>query len=182
MKETSETSVLPVPCLQPSRSLWPQSSWWLKGPRTTGTRLGSLINHDDDDNVKKQLVLFANQQLCTCISLFSTFLWRPLQDFHVKPRNVTAFYTGREHPPTNYNFLSFFEPWFTIILAWSSSLWRLVLSNRNIGQINYPSTAVQSALPSILSVIRSYTSVLLILIYTFPSCCLCKWFFQELFA
>ena len=79
-------------------------------------------------------------------------------------------------------FLSFFEPWFTIILAWSSSLWRLVLSNRNIGQINYPSIAVQSALPSILSVIRSYTSVLLILNYTFPSCCLCKWFFQELFA
>ena len=76
-------------------------------------------------------------------------------------------------------FLSFFEPWFQIILAWSSPLRRLVLSNRNIEQINYPSTAVRSALPTIISVIRFYTSVLLILIYTLPRCCLFKWIFKN---
>ena len=176
VKETSEMLVLPKPCLQPSRSQRPQ---WLKGPRPPGTRFGSLTNHhnDNNDNVKKQLVLLANQQLCTCLTLFSTFFWRPLHDFDVKPRNATPFDTGREHPTTNFPF--FFEPWFQIILAWSSPLRRLVLSNRNIEQINYPSTAVRSALPTIISVIRFYTSVLLILIYTLPRCCLFKWIFKN---
>ena len=75
--------------------------------------------------------------------------------------------------------LSLFEPWFTMILAWSSPLRWLVLSNRNIEQINYPSTAVRSALPTIIGVIRFYTSVLLILIYTFPRCCLSIWIFKN---
>ena len=43
---------------------------------------GSLSNyHDDNDNVKRQLVLRAKQLLCTCITLLSTFLWRPLHDY-----------------------------------------------------------------------------------------------------
>ena len=39
-------------------------------------QLGSLSNYDDDDkdNVKKQLVLWAKQLLCTIITPFSTFL------------------------------------------------------------------------------------------------------------
>ena len=35
--------------------------------------------HYGNDNVKKQFVLRAKQLLCTCITLLSTFLWRPLQ-------------------------------------------------------------------------------------------------------
>ena len=34
---------------------------------------------------RKQLVLWAIQQFCTCITLFSIFLWRPLHDCDVKP-------------------------------------------------------------------------------------------------
>ena len=39
-------------------------------------------SHDDKDNenVKKQLVLWAKQQLCTCITLISSFLWRQLHN------------------------------------------------------------------------------------------------------
>ena len=47
--------------------------------------LGTLSNDDDDDNnVKEQLVLRAKQLLCTCITLFSTFLWLLLHDYDVK--------------------------------------------------------------------------------------------------
>ena len=46
--------------------------------------LVTFSNDDDDnDNVKKQLVLWAKQLLRTCIMLFSTFLWRPLHDYDV---------------------------------------------------------------------------------------------------
>ena len=67
--------------------------------------LGTLSNDDDKDNnnVKKQLVLWAKQLLCTCITLFSTFLWRPLHDYDVKPPNAT-FYGGRGHTTTNFPF------------------------------------------------------------------------------
>ena len=69
--------------------------------------LGSLRNHDDgeNDNVKKKKILWAKQQLCTCITLFSTFLWRLLHahDYDVKPANVT-FYGGRKHTTTNFPF------------------------------------------------------------------------------
>ena len=41
--------------------------------------------------------------LCTCIMLFSTFLRRPLHDYHAKPPNAT-FYAGREHLTTNFSF------------------------------------------------------------------------------
>ena len=69
--------------------------------------LGTLSNYDDDDdddnnNVKKQLVLWP-QQLCTCITLFSTFLWSPLHDYDVKPANAT-FYGGRGHTTTDVPF------------------------------------------------------------------------------
>ena len=62
-----------------------------------------FITDDDDNNnnVIKQLVLWAKQQLCTCITLFSTFLWRPLHDYDVKPPKAT-FYGGRGHTTTNF--------------------------------------------------------------------------------
>ena len=36
------------------------------------------------------------QQLCTCSTIFSTFLWRPLYDFDMKPPNATFY--GGPHP------------------------------------------------------------------------------------
>ena len=53
MKETSEMLVLPEPCLQVPRG---RSSRLGERPRPPGTRLGSLINHDDGDNddIKKK--------------------------------------------------------------------------------------------------------------------------------
>ena len=54
-------------------------------------------------NVKQQLVLWAKRLLCTWITLFGTFLWRPLHDYDVKPPNAT-FYGGRGHTKTNFPF------------------------------------------------------------------------------
>ena len=68
--------------------------------------LETLSKDDDDDNnnnIKKQLVLRAKQLLCTCITLVSTFLWRPLHDYDVKPPNAT-FCGGRGHTMTNSPF------------------------------------------------------------------------------
>ena len=70
------------------------------------TKLGTLSDDDDDDNsnnVKKQLVLWAKQLLCTCITLFSAFLWRPLHDYDVKRPNATL-YGGLGHTTTNFPF------------------------------------------------------------------------------
>ena len=70
------------------------------------SKLGTLSNdHDDEDNnsVKKQLFLCAKQLLCTCITLFSTFLWRPLHDYDVKPPSAT-FHGGRGNMKTNFPF------------------------------------------------------------------------------
>ena len=71
-------------------------------------------NHDDEDNdnVKKQLVLWAKQQLCTCITPFSTFLWRPLHEYEEKSPNAT-FYKAREHTATNFpvSFWTRIKPW-----------------------------------------------------------------------
>ena len=66
--------------------------------------LGTLSNYDDDNNknAKKQPVLWL-QQLCTCITLFSTFRWRPLHDYDVKPPNAT-FYGARGHTTTDVPF------------------------------------------------------------------------------
>ena len=60
-------------------------------------------NHDDEDNDngEKQLVLWAKQQLCTCITPFSTFLWRPPHEYEVKSSNAT-FYRARERTATNF--------------------------------------------------------------------------------
>ena len=55
----------------------------------------SLSNYDDDHNDKTK------QQFCMCITLFSTFFWHPLHDYHVKPPNLT-FYGGRGHTTTNF--------------------------------------------------------------------------------
>ena len=62
--------------------------------------LGTLSNDDDDNNVKEQLVLRAKQLLCTCITLFSTFLWLLLHDYDVKPPNA-MIYGGGGHTTTN---------------------------------------------------------------------------------
>ena len=52
---------------------------------------------------KKQLVLWPKQQLHTWIMLFSTFLWRPLHDYDVKPPKATLN-GGRGHTTTNFPF------------------------------------------------------------------------------
>ena len=49
---------------------------------------------------RKAIGLWAKQQLCTCITLFSIFLWPPLRDYEVKPPDAT-FYEGRGHTATN---------------------------------------------------------------------------------
>ena len=49
------------------------------------------------------MVLWAKQQLCTCITLFSTFLWRSMNFYDVKPPNAT-FCGGRKHTTTNFSF------------------------------------------------------------------------------
>ena len=71
-------------------------------------------NHDDEDNdnVQKQLVLWAKQQLCMCITPFSTFLWRPLHEYEEKSPNAT-FYRAREHTATNFpvSFWTRIKPW-----------------------------------------------------------------------
>ena len=41
-------------------------------------------DHDHNENVKKQLVPWAQQQFYRCSTIFSTFLWRPLHDYDVK--------------------------------------------------------------------------------------------------
>ena len=45
----------------------------------------------------------SKQQLCPCVKLFSTFLWRPLHDYDVKPPNA-SFYGGSKHTTTNFPF------------------------------------------------------------------------------
>ena len=82
--------------------LYPRSESQLES-LIQSVRIGSLSDYDDDDNFKKQLVSWAKQQLCTCITLFSTFLWRPLYDYDVKPPNAT-FCGGRGHATTDFPF------------------------------------------------------------------------------
>ena len=45
-------------------------------PVPSATKIGSLSDRNDDENqnVKKRIILRAKQQLCTCTTLFSTFL------------------------------------------------------------------------------------------------------------
>ena len=71
--------------------------------------LESLSKHNDDnDNVKRRLSLWAKKQICTCITLCRTFLWRSRHDYDVKPPSAT-FYGGHEHTTTNFPFS--FETW-----------------------------------------------------------------------
>ena len=69
----------------------------------TNPVIGSISNHhhdDDNENGKTAwLVLEEKQQLCTRITLFSTFLWGPVHDYVV--------YGGREHITTTNFLLSF---------------------------------------------------------------------------
>ena len=58
---------------------------------------------------------WAKQQLCT---LFTTFLWRQLHDYDVKPPNAT-FYGCREHRTTN--FLFSFWTWIIIQICNSNN-------------------------------------------------------------
>lgn len=53
----------------------------------------ALSNHEDkgNDNVKTQLVLWSKHQLCTCVTLCSTFLWRPQHDYDLEPSNATFY-------------------------------------------------------------------------------------------
>ena len=81
--------------------------WFAENRRCKSSPVTSPLGNDDDnENVKKQLVLWAKQQLYTCIMLFSTFPWRPLHDYGVKPPNAT-FYGGRERTKKNF---PLFEP------------------------------------------------------------------------
>ena len=91
------------------------------GPRLSPRTL-SNYDDEDNDNVKKQLVLWPKKQPCTCITLFSTFLWRPVHDYYVKPPNAT-FYGGRGHTATDVPFS---------IWTWIKSLSRLHLTNRAV--------------------------------------------------
>ena len=65
--------------------------------------IGSFSNYDDDhnDDFQKTIGLMIKTKLCTCITLFSTFLWRPPHDYDVKPPCLT-FYGGRGHTTTNF--------------------------------------------------------------------------------
>ena len=66
--------------------------------------IGTLSKDADNNNnnVKKQLVLWAKQLLYTCITFFSTFLWRPVHDYDVKPPN--AMFYGGHTTTTNFPF------------------------------------------------------------------------------
>ena len=65
--------------------------------------VGSLSNYDDDqnDNFKKQYRF--NDRNNNAARAFSTFLWRPLHDYDVKPLNLTTC-GGRGHTTTNFPF------------------------------------------------------------------------------
>ena len=63
----------------------------------------TFIDDDHNDNIINELFLWLKQQLCTCISLFSTFPWRPPHDYDVKPLNLTTC-GGRGHTTTNFPF------------------------------------------------------------------------------
>ena len=72
---------------------------------TSFALLGTLRSNDADgnENVKKQQVLLAKQQLCTCTMLFCTFLCPFLHDYDVNMPNF-AFYGGRKQATTKFYF------------------------------------------------------------------------------
>ena len=65
--------------------------------------LGSLSNYDDDhnDSFKQTICLTIKTTALHVHHAFSTFLWRPLHDYDMKPPNLT-FYGGRGHTTTNF--------------------------------------------------------------------------------
>ena len=64
----------------------------------------SLSNYDDHHNDDFKKTIGSEQQLWTCITLFSTFLWRPLHDYDLKPPILT-FYRGRGQNDDEFSFL-----------------------------------------------------------------------------
>ena len=66
-------------------------------------KIVSLSNYDDDDDddFKKKIGLMIKTTALHVHHAFSTFLWRPLHDYGVKPSNLT-FYGGRGHTTTNF--------------------------------------------------------------------------------
>ena len=60
----------------------PKNFWHLFAVINRNLTFGSL-SYRDNDNVKKQLVFWAKQQLCACMTLFSAFLSRPLHNYDV---------------------------------------------------------------------------------------------------
>ena len=77
-----------------------QFTWWWEGMtassfwRANGTR--KLKKPRQQKRQKNNWVLWAEQQLCTCITLFSTFPSHPLHNYTLKPPDAT-FYRGSEH-------------------------------------------------------------------------------------
>ena len=92
---------------------------------------------------KKQLVLRAKQLLCTCITLFSTFLWRPLHDYDVKPPNAT-FCGGRGHTTTHFPFSiwTWINP-LRIQLHWRKVAYIWIVERFQIDAIKFERTQIQ---------------------------------------
>ena len=68
--------------------------------------IGTLRSNDADgkENVKKKKkVSLAKQELCTCTTLFCTFLFPFLPDYDVKMPNF-AFYGESKQATTKFNF------------------------------------------------------------------------------
>ena len=78
---------------------------WTREKRTLEKRLGTLRSNDADGNQngKKQQFLLAKQQLCTCTTLFCTFLCPFMHDYDVNMTNF-LFYGGRKQATTKFYF------------------------------------------------------------------------------
>ena len=68
--------------------------------------IASLSNYDDDDDdddkVRKTIEFMSKTTALLVHHAFSTFLWRPLHDYDVKPRPNGTFCGGREHTATDF--------------------------------------------------------------------------------
>ena len=66
-------------------------------------KIKSLRNDDDDNNVKKIIGFKSKTTALHVHHAFSTFRWRPLHDYDVKPPKETS-YGGRGHTTTIFPF------------------------------------------------------------------------------
>ena len=88
-----------------------KAAWRREFPLVT---IGTLRSNDADGNknIKKNNgFLLAKQQLCTCITLFCTFLCPFLHDYNVNMPNF-AFYGGRKQATTKFYFSFYTWIWF----------------------------------------------------------------------